>query len=73
MTEAEMRIVFKIGSLFEVRWRRAGDSNPRDAHHACRFSRPVHSTALPALRGRPYRKLNHNSIIYFAFEKRTDA
>jgi hypothetical protein len=31
-------------------WRRGWDSNPRRAINPCRFSRPVHSTALPPLR-----------------------
>ena len=30
-------------------WRRGWDSNPRRAINPCRFSRPVHSTALPPL------------------------
>ncbi len=32
-------------------WRRGWDSNPRRAINPCWFSRPVHSTALPPLRG----------------------
>ena len=31
------------------KWRRGWDSNPRKATNLCRFSRPVHSTALPPL------------------------
>lgn len=31
-------------------WRRDRDSNPGKAINLCRFSRPVHSTALPSLR-----------------------
>ena len=30
-------------------WRRGRDSNPRSGVTRCRFSRPVHSTALPPL------------------------
>ena len=28
--------------LLRKKWRREGDSNPRSAHHAQRFSRPPH-------------------------------
>ncbi len=36
----------------DLQWRRGWDSNPRRATNPCWFSRPVHSTALPPLRGR---------------------
>ncbi len=36
---------------FSLLWRRGWDLNPRRATNPCWFSRPVHSTTLPPLRG----------------------
>ena len=45
-------VFHKIGhkAQFFEKWRRDRDSNPGRAINPCRFSRPVHSTALPSLR-----------------------
>ena len=42
--------VLRLGLIAQL-WRKGWDSNPRAASHRRRFSRPLHSTALPPFRG----------------------
>jgi hypothetical protein len=44
----EISIPSALSEARREEWRREWDSNPRGLS-ACRFSRPVHSTALPSL------------------------